>query len=70
MKKYSEAGKGDKPRPGISPKKWAERWDKIFNKKNKNIRYVYSSEDCKVDKDGGPYEIDLSEISKSKSKNK
>ena len=28
--KYSEAGKGDKPRPSISPIEWAKRWEKIF----------------------------------------
>ena len=31
--KYSEAGKGDKARRGISPEKWSERWEKIFGKK-------------------------------------
>ena len=32
------AGKGDKPRMGISPNEWAKRWDKIFGNKNKNKR--------------------------------
>ena len=42
--KYSDAGKGDSPRPtGISPEEWAERWEAIFGKKklkkeNKNAR--------------------------------
>jgi|TARA_Y100000310_G_C20411177_1_gene682061 hypothetical protein len=32
--KKSEAGKGDKPRFGISSKEWGERWEKIFGKKS------------------------------------
>jgi hypothetical protein len=31
--KYSNAGKGDKPRTGISRDDWEERWDKIFKPK-------------------------------------
>ena len=31
--KYSDAGKGDKPRQSISPIEWAKRWEKIFGKK-------------------------------------
>ena len=31
--KYSDAGKGDKPRQAISPIEWAKRWEKIFGKK-------------------------------------
>ena len=31
--KYSNAGKGDKPRQEISPTEWADRWDKIYGKK-------------------------------------
>ena len=27
------AGKGDKPRMGISPNEWAKRWNKIFGNK-------------------------------------
>jgi len=29
------AGKGKKTRMGISPKKWAKRWEKIFRKEKK-----------------------------------
>ena len=29
------AGKGDKPRMGISPREWAKRWEKIFRKDKK-----------------------------------
>ena len=28
--KYSEAGKGDKPRQSISPTEWTKRWEQIF----------------------------------------
>tara|TARA_Y100000004_G_scaffold89236_1_gene100093 strand:- start:843 stop:1007 length:165 start_codon:yes stop_codon:yes gene_type:complete len=42
---------------------WLKQWFKKDDKKEKNIRYVYSNDNCKVDEDGGPYEIDLSEIS-------
>jgi hypothetical protein len=27
------AGKGDKPRIGISQKEWEKRWEKVFRKK-------------------------------------
>ena len=77
-KKYSEAGKGDKSRV-INKKKYADNWEKIFGKRignkdvkvtktsvKKNIRKFYSSEDCKIDEDGGPYEIDLSKLHKNK----
>ena len=32
--KFSDAGKGDKSRVGISQKEWGERWEKIFGKKS------------------------------------
>ena len=32
-KRFSEAGKGDKPRVGISLDEWEERWEKIFKPK-------------------------------------
>ena len=28
--KYSNAGKGDKPRQSISSAEWARRWERIF----------------------------------------
>ena len=31
--KKSEAGKGDKPRIGISPQEWGKRWERIFGPK-------------------------------------
>ncbi len=31
--KYSNAGKGDKPRQNISPTEWSDRWDKIYGNK-------------------------------------
>ena len=34
----SDAGKGDRPRPGISPKRWGERWEKIFRNKEEMAR--------------------------------
>ena len=37
-KKYSEAGKGDKIRKGISLDEWEKRWEKIFSKKEKSVR--------------------------------
>ncbi len=33
--RYDDAGKGDKSRTIISPKEWADRWEKIFNPKKK-----------------------------------
>ena len=36
--KYSNAGKGDKFRRGISPIEWAKRWDKIFGGKKSRIK--------------------------------
>jgi len=36
--KKSEAGKGDKPRIGISPQEWGEKWEKIFGKKKKKTK--------------------------------
>ena len=29
-KRFSEAGKGDKPRVGISLDEWGDKWEKIF----------------------------------------
>ena len=33
-KKPDGAGKGDKPRMGISQKEWEKKWKKIFRKKD------------------------------------
>ncbi len=55
--KYSNAGKGDKPRQSISPTEWSNRWDKIYGKKendmsiNKKLDYntelmVIAMEEC------------------------
>jgi hypothetical protein len=44
--KYSDAGKGDKPRQSISPIEWSKRWDQIFkpqisgSKPKNNMRKV------------------------------
>jgi hypothetical protein len=64
QKKYSDAGKGDKSRV-TDKKKFDKNWEKIFGKKRKNIRKFYSSEDCKIDDNGGPHEIDLSKLGKN-----
>jgi hypothetical protein len=32
--KKSEAGKGDKPRQGISQEEWGDKWEKIFRPKS------------------------------------
>ena len=32
------AGKGDRPRTGVSPKEWGDRWEKIFGKKDEVAR--------------------------------
>jgi len=37
-KKYSEAGKGDKIRKGISINEWEKKWEKIFNQKKRSFR--------------------------------
>ena len=40
---------------------------KFFTKKKKkNIRLIYSSEDCRIDSTGGPYEYDMEELNRSK----
>jgi len=72
--KYSNAGKGDKSRK-VNKKKFDKNWERIFSKKEitgsisnklkKNIRLVYSDDVCKIDEDGGPYEIDLSKFDKN-----
>jgi len=66
MKKKTKQvnGKGDKSRV-TNKKKFDKNWEKIFGKKKKNIRKVYSDDVCKIDKDGGPYEIDLSKLDKN-----
>ena len=43
MKKYSEAGKGDKIRKGISINEWEKKWEKIFNQKKKSVRPLQSN---------------------------
>ena len=63
--KYSDAGKGDKLRRNISPKEWDKRWKKIFNTTGSSKRQVYSTNACKMEKNGGPYEIDLLKINKT-----
>jgi hypothetical protein len=66
MKKKTKQvnGKGDKSRV-TNKKKFDKNWEKIFGKKKKNIRKVYSDDVCKIDEDGGPYEIDLSKLDKN-----
>ena len=34
----SGAGKGDRPRTGLSPKEYGERWDKVFGNTEKVAR--------------------------------
>ena len=36
--KKSEAGKGDKPRQGISQDEWGDKWEKIFRPKSDKKR--------------------------------
>ena len=36
--KRSEAGKGDKPRVGVSHEEWGKKWEAIFRKKKKPVR--------------------------------
>jgi len=33
-KKPNGAGKGDKPRMGVSQKEWEKKWERIFRKKD------------------------------------
>jgi len=61
-KKYSNAGKGDKSRIS-DKKKFDKNWEKIFGKKN-NIKEIWSSDNNKVDEDGGPYYYDMNELNK------
>ena len=35
----------------------------------KNIRYIYSDDNCRVDETGGPYEFDLSELERNTREN-
>ena len=81
QKKHSDAGKGDKSRvinKKKFDKNWDKIFGKKIVKKignaetrkeitsvKKSIRYVYSSEDCKIDEDGGPYEIELSKLDRN-----
>jgi len=37
-KRFSEAGKGDKPRVGISLDEWEEKWEKIFGKSKQKLK--------------------------------
>ncbi len=54
----------------IDESQFNKMWDNYLNPSyrlrhdSSNIRAVYSSEDCKTDKDGGPYFFDMNEISK------
>tara|TARA_R100001377_G_C3189995_1_gene110161 strand:+ start:1304 stop:1453 length:150 start_codon:yes stop_codon:yes gene_type:complete len=38
MSKKQTNGKGDKSRVSISPQKWAERWELIFEKPNEETK--------------------------------
>ena len=63
-------GKGDRNRVS-NKKRFDKNWDKIFEKKleptgsinsnqlDNNIKKVWSSEDCKIDKNGGPYKVEI-----------
>ena len=37
-KRFGEAGKGDKPRIGISLGEWGEKWEKIFGKSKQKLK--------------------------------
>ena len=37
-KRFSEAGKGDKPRIGISIDEWEDKWEKIFGKSKQKLK--------------------------------
>jgi len=56
-------GKGDKSRVSDT-KKYAENWEKIFGKKKDKIINVYSSDDCRVDETGGPYQVKIKQYGK------
>jgi len=63
-------GKGDRNRVS-NKEKFDRNWDKIFGKKieptgsieskqsNKNIKEIWSSDDCRVDETGGPYKVKI-----------
>ena len=54
----------------INESQFNKMWDEYLNpsyrlrQENSNIRKIYSSEDCKTDRDGGPYYFDMNEIGK------
>ena len=54
----------------INELQFNKMWDNYLNpsyrlrQESSDIRAVYSSEDCKTDKDGGPYFFDMNEIGK------
>jgi len=54
----------------INESQFNRMWDNYLNpsyrlqQEKSNIRKIYSSEDCKTDRDGGPYYFDMNEISK------
>ena len=37
-KRFSEAGKGDKSRVGISLDEWGDKWEKIFGKSKQKLK--------------------------------
>ena len=41
--KKSDAGKGDKPRVGISYEEWGKKWEAIFHKKKRSVRSYKTS---------------------------
>ena len=47
-----------KKRTGVVYQNWIQALA-VTLKQKKKIICVYSSEDCKVDKDGGPYKVEL-----------
>ena len=47
-----------KKRTGVVYQNWIQALA-VTLKQKKKILLVYSSDDCKVDKDGGPYKVEL-----------
>jgi len=50
-------------RTGVVYQNWIQAWSVTEKqKKKKRTIYVYSSDDCRVDKTGGPYKVKIDDF--------
>ena len=50
-KRFSEAGKGDKLRRGITQYEWGDKWEKIFGKSKQKLKESKNAKDKETNKD-------------------